>query len=406
MQKDGNLVLYPIGNPIPEYAYWASGTYDIGDKGSLNLDLDGRLYILNATGFTSKNLTSRVYQRRGITFMLKIDWDGLLRLYSHDLSNTSRWSILWNNTNDGCAPRGFCGFNMFCVLIDQKPGCRCLPGFAEVNQGNRTSGCVRNFTVESCKNKGRNYTIREEDNTIWEDATYSVLSQTSREDCSLACLDDCNCEVAIFKDGECKKQRLPLRYGKRSSQSEDSNVVFIKVAKTTESSTDRIFPTIITHIIIIIISCLFVFSLIVVVAIFGMVNHRYCVLLYRRNSHNGNIEFMEDVAPRSNSYAELERMTDGFKEEIGRGSSDQSLPEEQVILEEWVYQCFVDGELGQLVGDEEVEAKQLERIIKVALWCILDEPSLRPSMKKVLLMLEGTVDIPTPPNPTSFISTI
>ncbi|KAK1588826.1 hypothetical protein Q3G72_027514 [Acer saccharum] len=89
-----------------------------------------------------------------------------------------------------------------------------------------------------------------------------------------------------------------------------------------------------------------------------------------------------------------------------RKNLDQSLPEEQVILEEWVYQCFVDGELGQLVGDEEVEAKQLERIIKVALWCILDEPSLRPSMKKVLLMLEGTVDIPTPPNPTSFISTI
>ncbi|KAK1570601.1 hypothetical protein Q3G72_004327 [Acer saccharum] len=88
-----------------------------------------------------------------------------------------------------------------------------------------------------------------------------------------------------------------------------------------------------------------------------------------------------------------------------RKNLDQSLPEEQVILEEWVYQCFVDGELGQLVGDEEVEQKQLERIIKVALWCILDEPSLCPSMKKVLLMLEGTVDIPTT-NPTCFISTI
>ncbi|KAK4845380.1 hypothetical protein QYF36_004362 [Acer negundo] len=384
MQSDGNLVLYPIGNPVPEYAYWQSKTYDMGDKGSLNLDLDGRLYILNATGFTTKNLTSRVFRRRGTIFMLKIDWDGLLRLYSHDLSNSSR--------------------------CDQKPGCRCLPGFAEVNK-TWTSGCERNFTAESCKNKGRNYTIREEDNTIWEDATYTVLSQTSREDCSLACLDDCNCEVAIFKNGVCKKQRLPLRYGKRSSKSEDSNVVFIKVEETTESSTDRIFPTregkkeISTDNIIIIIS-LFVFLLIVVVAIFGMVNHRYRVLLYKRNSHNGNIEFMEDVAPRSYSYPELERMTDGFKEEIGRGSSDQSLPEEQVILEEWDYKCFEDGELGQLVGDGEVEPKQLERIIKVALWCILDEASLRPSMKKVLLMLEGTVDIPTPPNPTSFISTI
>ncbi|KAK1586340.1 hypothetical protein Q3G72_001533 [Acer saccharum] len=89
-----------------------------------------------------------------------------------------------------------------------------------------------------------------------------------------------------------------------------------------------------------------------------------------------------------------------------RKNLDHSLSEDQVVLEEWVYECFESSELGRLVGDGEVEPKELERVIKVALWCILDEPSLRPSMKKVLLMLEGTVDIPTPPNPTSFISTI
>ena len=89
-----------------------------------------------------------------------------------------------------------------------------------------------------------------------------------------------------------------------------------------------------------------------------------------------------------------------------RKNLDHSLPEDQVVLEEWVYECFEGSELGRLVGDGEVEPKELERVIKVALWCVLDEPSLRPSMKKVLLMLEGTVDIPTPPNPTSFISTI
>ncbi|KAL9459425.1 hypothetical protein AB3S75_002761 [Citrus x aurantiifolia] len=85
---------------------------------------------------------------------------------------------------------------------------------------------------------------------------------------------------------------------------------------------------------------------------------------------------------------------------------DQNLPEDQVILEEWVYQCFENGNLGQLIEDEDVDKKQLERMIKVALWCILDKPSLRPSMKKVLLMLEGTMDIPIPPNPTSFLTTI
>ncbi|KAF3971494.1 hypothetical protein CMV_004917 [Castanea mollissima] len=43
-------------------------------------------------------------------------------------------------------------------------------------------------------------------------------------------------------------------------------------------------------------------------------------------------------------------------------------------------------------------------MVKVGLWCVLDEPSLRPSMRKVLLMLEGTVDIPIPPSSTCFLS--
>ncbi|RVW85314.1 G-type lectin S-receptor-like serine/threonine-protein kinase LECRK1 [Vitis vinifera] len=89
-----------------------------------------------------------------------------------------------------------------------------------------------------------------------------------------------------------------------------------------------------------------------------------------------------------------------------RRNVDWSLPDEEGILEEWVYRCFQAGELGKLVGDEEVDRRQLDRMIKVGLWCILDEPSLRPSMKKVLLMLEGTVDVPVPPSPVSFLSAI
>ncbi|XP_022752258.1 G-type lectin S-receptor-like serine/threonine-protein kinase LECRK4, partial [Durio zibethinus] len=84
-----------------------------------------------------------------------------------------------------------------------------------------------------------------------------------------------------------------------------------------------------------------------------------------------------------------------------------NLPEEEAVLEEWVYHCYQAGELRKLVeDDEEVDDRQLERMVRVGLWCILDEPTLRPSLKKVLLMLEGTVEIPVPPSPTSFFSAI
>ncbi|KAG6660732.1 hypothetical protein CIPAW_03G124900 [Carya illinoinensis] len=89
-----------------------------------------------------------------------------------------------------------------------------------------------------------------------------------------------------------------------------------------------------------------------------------------------------------------------------RRNADFDLPEEEALLEEWAYHCFECGELGKLLNDEVVNKKQLERMVKVAIWCILDEPSLRPSMMKVLHLLEGTVDIPIPPSPTSFLTAL
>ncbi|KAI9125556.1 hypothetical protein K1719_002974 [Acacia pycnantha] len=73
--------------------------------------------------------------------------------------------------------------------------------------------------------------------------------------------------------------------------------------------------------------------------------------------------------------------------------------EEEIMLSSWVYNCFVRGELKKLVVDEDVEWRTLERMVKVALWCVQEDLSLRPSMKNVILMLEGLKDIPIPPCP-------
>ncbi|KAB1223463.1 G-type lectin S-receptor-like serine/threonine-protein kinase RLK1 [Morella rubra] len=60
----------------------------------------------------------------------------------------------------------------------------------------------------------------------------------------------------------------------------------------------------------------------------------------------------------------------------GTRGVEMNLPEEEAILEEWVYQCFEDGDLDKLLGDEAVDKKQLERMVKLGIWCIQDEPSL------------------------------
>jgi hypothetical protein len=74
---------------------------------------------------------------------------------------------------------------------------------------------------------------------------------------------------------------------------------------------------------------------------------------------------------------------------------------EEILLSTWVYQCFVARELDKIVGEEEIDKTSLENIVKVGLWCIQEEPHLRPSMKSVVLMLEGIIDISVPPCPTN-----
>ncbi|PPS02054.1 hypothetical protein GOBAR_AA18618 [Gossypium barbadense] len=74
---------------------------------------------------------------------------------------------------------------------------------------------------------------------------------------------------------------------------------------------------------------------------------------------------------------------------------------EEIILSILVYKCLVEKKLDKLVLGEEVDKKSLERMVMVALWCIQDEPALRPSIKTVVMMLEGITDICIPPCPTA-----
>ncbi|XP_062083915.1 G-type lectin S-receptor-like serine/threonine-protein kinase RLK1 [Humulus lupulus] len=79
------------------------------------------------------------------------------------------------------------------------------------------------------------------------------------------------------------------------------------------------------------------------------------------------------------------------------------------ILTDWAYECFAEGSLGVLV-DNDAEAlddkKKLETYVMVSMWCIQENPSLRPNMRKVVQMLEGVVEVDAPPSPLPYSVTI
>ncbi|KAG6417595.1 hypothetical protein SASPL_119779 [Salvia splendens] len=80
--------------------------------------------------------------------------------------------------------------------------------------------------------------------------------------------------------------------------------------------------------------------------------------------------------------------------------------EGEAVLADWAYDCYQQGALDLLVaGDEEAKSdmKTLEIYVKTAIWCIQEDPTLRPHMNIVMHMLQGSMQVPTPPDPTAFI---
>ncbi|KAJ9685838.1 hypothetical protein PVL29_017774 [Vitis rotundifolia] len=80
----------------------------------------------------------------------------------------------------------------------------------------------------------------------------------------------------------------------------------------------------------------------------------------------------------------------------------QTENEEEAILTDWAYDCYRGHRLDKLVendDDARNDMRRLEKLVMVAIWCIQEDPSLRPSMRNVTQMLEGVVEVPMPSCP-------
>ena len=603
MQADGNLALYPAtSEDNPSDAYWSTDTF--GPPGGvykfqLYLDFNSSLIIIDeSTGAAVRNGYSNLY--RGINpnnnsntiYRATLDVDGIFRLYSHTYYENGNYHVsrLWSVLNSSCMVNGFCGFNSFCTQDNNQSDCRCLPGHDFVDPNRRTLGCERNFSRAGCRGAKENatfYYISTMENMTWGDIPY-FGAEMSMEECSSSCLEDCNCGAALFDHdyNSCQKQNFPLRYVRRDEKK--GYTALLKVGLNQKKPQPSVSKIATVQIVLItgftILSC-------VALATFGRFILKIRVLTYKRLLKNGNLGLPEEVTLRLFTYNELKRATNGFKEELGRGSfgavykgglnkgkklvavkrleklveegerefraemraigrthhrnlvrllgfcaegtkrllvyefmsngsladllygaiwrpdwnerlrialdvargilylheeceapiihcdikpqnilmddywnakicdfglakflmSDQTrtftgargtrgyvAPEwhknipisvkvdvysygivlleivccrknidvnasaaEEIVLSSWVYKCFAARDLYKLVIGEEVDVMSLEKMVKVGLWCIQEEPALRPSMRSVILMLEGITEVPVPPCPTS-----
>ncbi|KAC9923456.1 hypothetical protein E3N88_32727 [Mikania micrantha] len=75
------------------------------------------------------------------------------------------------------------------------------------------------------------------------------------------------------------------------------------------------------------------------------------------------------------------------------------------ILTDWAWDCYQERILGTFV-ENDLEAiedyKKLTTFVMVGLWCVQENPSQRPTMRKVIQMLEGVIEVSEPPCPCPF----
>ncbi|KAF2290997.1 hypothetical protein GH714_018130 [Hevea brasiliensis] len=228
MQRDGELAMYPTQYAAGDDSlYWNTATYTAGDNVSLNLDTDGKLYLLNATGFNIRTLNDGQTVFGNPIYRLTIDADGLFRLYSYNLDQNGTWLVAYQDSENKCLPKGLCGLNSYCIPLDQNTKCTCPLGFDFINPGQENLGCKRKSSVDDCVST--NYTILELESITWESDSDSVVRSSNKTECRDECLRDCNCEAALFDNQECKKQKLPLRFGRTNNDGE-TMVTLIKIS--------------------------------------------------------------------------------------------------------------------------------------------------------------------------------
>ena len=83
----------------------------------------------------------------------------------------------------------------------------------------------------------------------------------------------------------------------------------------------------------------------------------------------------------------------------------ETAEDDKPILTNWAYECYMNGTLDSLVEyDEEALAnrEKMKRFVMIAIWCIQEDPTLRPTMRKIALMLEGVIEVLVPPSPYPF----
>ena len=365
MQTDGNLVLYTTDFPLEteNFAYWYTQT--VGSGFQVIFNQSGGVYLiaanrslLNYVLSNEKNVGEDFYQRA------VLEYDGVFRQYVHPksaASGTMAWSSLPKFIPENICTAiggsastgsGACGFNSYCRMGDnQRPSCYCPPRYTWLDPHDSWGGCRQDFEQQSCdggEQEANLYEFSEMESVDWPFADYQHFESVTQDWCMESCLGDCFCDVAIFRDGNCWLKKVPLSNGRYDLSNERIAMIKVRKGNATlpplyEGSKRKDQSALILAVSALLGSSgslNFVFVLVIVLFI-----HRH---KHRKTGDFQTCPGMEGTNLRSFTYKELEKATNGFRDELGRGAFAT------------VYKGGLDNENGNI----SIAVKKLKRIEK------------------------------------------
>ncbi|XP_022960709.1 G-type lectin S-receptor-like serine/threonine-protein kinase LECRK3 [Cucurbita moschata] len=346
--RDGNAVLNTINlrSGFPYDAYYISNTHDSASSQNSGrqviFDEQGFLYVLKRNGEQS-NITQPSVGNPVEAYYYKttMNFDGVLSVSSYpkgiDGDANGSWKDLFRIPDNICMAMrgelssGICGYNSICTLNDdQRPRCKCPTGYSFMDLNDTYSNCVANIP-QICEEGAQNstddlYSLQELPNTDWPMLDYERYNPFNAEECKKACLLDCLCVVAVYRDNTCWKKKLPLSNGREDSK--EISVSFLKLRRNT-SSTGKPqdgFPIPEgkknQQTLIVVISVLLGCSLFVILILASMICWGF-ISCNKKKLAAGDIQPSESFESNNLcqfTYKELREATNGFKEELGRGS--------------------------------------------------------------------------------------
>ncbi|EXB28979.1 G-type lectin S-receptor-like serine/threonine-protein kinase RLK1 [Morus notabilis] len=335
LQLNGSLELFTRAFPRDDAnakSHWNSGTEGSGFQVMFNQS--GSIYVAAKNGTVLNTLVSQSASTEKFYKRAILEYDGVFRQYVYPKSNSKGWNMAWSPSSTSIPSNictiseeiggGACGFNSYCSLgNDQRRYCSCPDGYTFIDPNDEMGGCKATFEAQSCDEglgDADHFDFYSMDHTNWPFSDYEHFQSVSEDWCRKACLSDCFCALAIFNDGGgCWKKRNPFSNGVMDYSVGAKALIKIRKDNSTsklgsrDSKKKDYWTLVLIESVLLSVSA---FVNVLLLAAFVVLFH----IRRKKSKVTTPNQFKPAMNLQSFTYAELEKATDGFKEQLGSGA--------------------------------------------------------------------------------------